>query len=100
MLPPHCARLCHAAGRAVEDLAAAALSVARLIAGLMPDQPEPLGLLALYLYCEARRLARRGETGLYLPLIEQDRALWDGAMVAKVARAQARALCDDPAVRG
>jgi RNA polymerase sigma-70 factor (ECF subfamily) len=74
------------AGRAGEDLAGEALYLARLIAGLMPDQPEPLGLLALILYCEARRATRRAPDGAYVPLAEQDRARWDGAMVAEAER--------------
>lgn len=72
-----------AAGRAGEDLAAEALFLARLVAELMPGEPEPLGLLALILHCEARREARRGSDGAFIPLAEQDRALWDGAMVAE-----------------
>ncbi|MBF9058504.1 hypothetical protein HKCCSP123_04850 [Rhodobacterales bacterium HKCCSP123] len=72
-----------AAGRGREDLAGEALFLARLVAELMPEEPEPLGLLALVLYCEARRGARRDATGGYVPLAAQDRALWDGAMVAE-----------------
>lgn len=72
-----------ATGRAREDLAGEALFLARLVVELMPDEPEPLGLLALVLYCEARRGARRDAAGGYVPLAEQDRALWDGAMVAE-----------------
>ena len=74
------------AGRAGEDLAGEALYLARVIAGLMPDQPEPLGLLALILYCEARRATRRTADGAYVPLARQDRARWDGAMVAEAER--------------
>ena len=74
------------AGRAGEDLAGEALYLAQLIAGMMPDEPEPLGLLALILYCEARRATRRGPDGAYVPLADQDRARWDGAMVAEAER--------------
>nr|WP_275403036.1 DUF6596 domain-containing protein [Roseibacterium persicicum] len=74
------------AGRAREDLAQEALFLARLVTALMPGEPEPLGLLALILYCEARRSARRAEDGGFVPLAEQDRALWDGAMVAEAER--------------
>lgn len=75
-----------AAGRRAEDLAGEALYLARLVAGLMPGQPEPLGLLALMLYCEARRATRRGPDGAYMPLAQQDRTQWDAAMVAEAER--------------
>ena len=63
------------------ELAGEALFLARLVADLAPNEPEPKGLLALMLYCEARRPARRSETGAYLPLHEQDRTRWRGAMI-------------------
>ncbi|MGH7154782.1 MAG: RNA polymerase sigma factor, partial [Acetobacteraceae bacterium] len=49
----------------------------QLLASLLPDEPEVLGLLALMLHAEARRHARRGASGEYVPLAEQDPALWD-----------------------
>jgi len=75
-----------AAGRAQEDLAQEALYLARLAAQLLPGEPEPLGVLALILYCEARRGARRAAGGAFVPLAAQDRALWDGKMVAEAER--------------
>jgi RNA polymerase sigma-70 factor (ECF subfamily) len=54
-----------------------ALFLARLVAELMPDEPEALGLLALMLHAEARRPARRNAAGEFVPLSEQDTALWD-----------------------
>jgi RNA polymerase sigma-70 factor, ECF subfamily len=63
-----------------EDLCAEALRLGRLLAELMPDEPEVLGLLALMLLTESRRAARG--TGL-VPLPEQDRSLWDGALIAE-----------------
>jgi RNA polymerase sigma-70 factor (ECF subfamily) len=63
------------------DLTAEALFLARLVAGLLPEEPEALGLLALLLHAEARRRARRGEDGDYIPLADQDPALWDSAMI-------------------
>ena len=48
---------------------------------LLPDEPEALGLLALMLHAEARRAARRGADGGYVPLGEQDPALWDAALI-------------------
>jgi predicted RNA polymerase sigma factor len=59
------------------DLAEEALFLARLVAELLPEEPEALGLLALLLHAEARRPARRGADGEYMPLSEQDPERWD-----------------------
>ena len=71
----------------VEDrgiaLAEEALFLGRLVVSLLPDEPEPKGLLALMFYCDARRSARRSVTGEYVPLMLQDRALWDHALIAR-----------------
>jgi RNA polymerase sigma-70 factor, ECF subfamily len=53
----------------------------RLVASLLPGEPEALGLLALMLFAEARRAARRGPAGEYIPLAEQDTALWDAGLI-------------------
>ena len=53
----------------------------RLMVSLMPDEPETFGLLALMLYAEARRPARRNAAGDYVPLAEQDVSLWDSALI-------------------
>ncbi len=58
------------------DLVDEALFLARLLASLLPDEPEPRGLLALMLYCEARRPARRAADGSFVPLKRQDARLW------------------------
>ncbi len=58
------------------DLCAEALRLTRLLAGLMPDQPEVRGLLALMLLHHARRDARTGVAGALVPLAEQDRDRW------------------------
>jgi predicted RNA polymerase sigma factor len=63
------------------DLTAEALFLARLVAELLPREPEALGLLALVLHAEARRGARRSADGDYVPLAEQDPASWDAAFV-------------------
>lgn len=55
----------------------------RLVASLLPAEPEALGLLALMLYAEARRGARRDSQGGYVPLAEQDTAAWDEGMIAQ-----------------
>jgi RNA polymerase sigma-70 factor (ECF subfamily) len=65
------------------DLAEEALFLARLVAELLPEQPEALGLLALVLHAEARRPARRDRDGEYVPFAEQDPALWDRRLIAE-----------------
>ena len=65
------------------DLCAEAIRLARLLAELMPDEPEVLGLLALLLLTEARRPARIAGDGSLVLLADQDRALWDRDLVAE-----------------
>ncbi|MEP9370537.1 DUF6596 domain-containing protein [Mesorhizobium sp. KR1-2] len=55
----------------------------RLVASLMPQEPEALGLLALMLFAESRRHARRSASGDFVPLAEQNTALWDAGMIAE-----------------
>jgi RNA polymerase sigma-70 factor, ECF subfamily len=66
-----------------EDLCVEALRLGRLLAGLMPDQPEVMGLLALMLLIESRRTARTSANGDLVRLADQDRDLWDGDLVAE-----------------
>jgi predicted RNA polymerase sigma factor len=61
------------------DLAEETIFLARLVAELLPNEPEALGLLALILHAEARRGARRSASGEFIPLAEQNPALWDEA---------------------
>jgi RNA polymerase sigma-70 factor (ECF subfamily) len=70
------------------DLAAEAVRLGRALAGLMPDEPEALGLLALMLLHDGRSGARFRDGEVVL-LADQDRALWDGAKIA-----EGRALLD------
>ena len=63
------------------DLAEEAIWLGRLVASLLPDEPEALGLVALMLFAEARRSARRSRAGEYVPLAEQDPALWNGRLI-------------------
>ncbi len=63
------------------DLAGEGIWLGRVAVSLMPEEPEALGLLALMLYAESRRRARRDGDGNYVPLAEQDFSLWDDAMV-------------------
>ncbi len=65
-----------AADPRLAGLADEAIWLARLAVQLAPDQPEALGLLALMLHCEARRAARRGPDGAFIPLRDQDVASW------------------------
>ncbi|MFN8830924.1 MAG: RNA polymerase sigma factor [Labrys sp. (in: a-proteobacteria)] len=66
---------------APEALTGEAIWLARLLVALLPEEPEPKGLLALMLYCTARRAARRDEARRFVPLDRQDAALWDRAMI-------------------
>ncbi|MER8825391.1 RNA polymerase sigma factor [Mesorhizobium sp. M0938] len=63
------------------NLATEGIWLGRLIASLMPDEPEALGLLALMLFAEARRGARRSTKGDFVPLAEQDCQLWDRTLI-------------------
>ena len=63
------------------NLADEAIWLGRLVASLLPDEGEALGLLSLMLHAHARRDARRNAAGDYVPLSEQDPARWDAAMV-------------------
>jgi RNA polymerase sigma-70 factor (ECF subfamily) len=63
------------------DLAVEAIWLCRLAVSLLPEEPEALGLLALMLYAESRRTARRNADGDYVPLAEQDSAIWDAKLI-------------------
>jgi RNA polymerase sigma-70 factor (ECF subfamily) len=65
------------------ELCAEAVRLARLLAALMPDEPEAVGLLALVLLLDARRPARTAPDGALVMLPDQDRTRWDGALVAE-----------------
>lgn len=60
-----------------------AIDLGRILCRLLPAEPEPLGLLALMLFCEARTAARRTEAGAYVPLDQQDITRWDHALLAE-----------------
>jgi predicted RNA polymerase sigma factor len=68
------------------DLAEEAIWLARVLLGLMPSQAEVRGLLALMLHCEARRPARRGPDGRYVPLSEQDPRQWSLSLIEEAER--------------
>ncbi|MET1231708.1 MAG: RNA polymerase sigma factor [Candidatus Limnocylindrales bacterium] len=63
------------------DLSAEGIRLARLLVDLMPDEPEAIGLLSLMLLHDARRAARIGPDGALVILDEQDRTIWDRALI-------------------
>ncbi|MDT0482009.1 RNA polymerase sigma factor [Streptomyces doebereineriae] len=65
------------------DLCTEAVRLGRLLAELMPDEPEVTGLLALMLLVESRRAARIDASGELVPLSEQDPGRWDRALIAE-----------------
>jgi RNA polymerase sigma-70 factor (ECF subfamily) len=66
-----------------EDLAAEAIRLGRLLAGLMPGEPEVMGLLALMLLTESRRTARTSPGGGLVLLAAQDRGRWDRRLITE-----------------
>jgi RNA polymerase sigma-70 factor (ECF subfamily) len=70
-------------GPAEAGLCAEAIRLARLLASLMPDEPEVAGLLALLLLTESRRPSRTRPDGSLVLLLEQDRTQWDQALIAE-----------------
>ncbi len=64
-----------------DELAAEAVYLSGVIASLLPSNPEAKGLRALLLFCEARRTAQRDAAGEFVPLLDQDTRLWDGALL-------------------
>ncbi len=65
------------------DLTEETIYLGRLLVALMPDEPEPRGLLALMLYCEARRDARLTADGAFVPLDRQNARLWSAEMIVE-----------------
>jgi RNA polymerase sigma-70 factor (ECF subfamily) len=66
-----------------EDLCAEAIRLARLLAELMPDEPEVTGLLALLLLIQSRSAARARPDGTPVLLADQDRSRWDRDLIAE-----------------
>jgi RNA polymerase sigma-70 factor (ECF subfamily) len=80
-------------GTAVRDeLCDEAIRLAKLLAVLMPDEPEALGLLALMLLHDARREARTAPDGSLVLLADQDRSRWNQDRIAEGTRVLDRAL--------
>ncbi len=65
------------------ELSAEAIRLTRIVQRLLPTDGEVAGLLALMLLIDARRAARTDSAGELIPLAEQDRALWDRALIAE-----------------
>jgi len=74
------------------DLCDEAIRLGKLLAVLMPDEPEALGLLALMLLQDSRRLARVGPDGELVLLEDQDRTLWDEGRIGEGLRVLERAI--------
>jgi RNA polymerase sigma-70 factor (ECF subfamily) len=74
------------------DLCDEAIRLAKLLAVLMPDEPEVLGLLALVLLQDSRREARTGPAGELILLEDQDRSRWDNDRIVEGLRMLDRAL--------
>ena len=70
-------------GAPIESLSAEALHLALVLAELLPDEPEVLGLAALVCLSEARRPARRTADGGFIPLDGQDTRRWDSVLIAR-----------------
>jgi len=66
-----------------DDLTTEAVRLGWLLADLMPDEPEALGLLSLMLLIDARRPARTGPAGDLIRLADQDRTRWDATLIAE-----------------
>jgi RNA polymerase sigma-70 factor (ECF subfamily) len=81
------------------DLSEEAIWLGRVLLELMAGEAEVRGLLALMLHCEARRRARRGPDGRYIPLSEQDSQQWSLPLIQEAERHLAEASGDHHAAR-
>ncbi len=82
-----------------EDVCRRAVDLARVLVGLLPDEPEVRGLLGLLLLAEARRPARTDGDGRLVLLADQDRTRWDRALLAQGLRFTAEAMASPRAGR-
>lgn len=80
-------------------LADEAIWLARLIVSLLPGEQEASGMLALMLYTEARRPARRSPDGEFVPLADQDTGLWDARLLAVAEDLLRQASAEGPSGR-
>jgi len=79
------------------ELSAEAIRLGRILAELLPDEPESLGLLALMLLHDARRESRTDQGGQLVLLEDQDRARWDRTRIARGLAWLARSRASDDA---
>ncbi|MEU4667992.1 DUF6596 domain-containing protein [Amycolatopsis sp. NPDC023774] len=79
------------------ELSGEAIRLARLLHGVLPEDGEVTGLLALMLLVDARRPARTGPDGDLVPLADQDRALWDRSLIREGVSLATAALSAGPA---
>jgi RNA polymerase sigma factor (sigma-70 family) len=75
------------------ELSSEAIRLTRSIYASLPEDPEVAGLLALMLLTDARRHARIGQDGELIPLMKQDRTLWDQAQISEGVSLLTAALC-------
>jgi len=75
-----------------EGLCAEAIRLARVLVRLLPDEPEAIGLLALMLLHDARRVTRVDQAGVLVPLERQDRSRWDAREIGEGVELLDRAL--------
>ncbi|QJP17246.1 RNA polymerase subunit sigma-70 [Starkeya sp. ORNL1] len=80
-------------------LAEEAIWLGQVVVGLLPDEPEAKGMLALMFYAEARRRARRTDGGAFVPLEEQDVARWDRDALTTAERLLSEASAAGPSGR-
>jgi RNA polymerase sigma-70 factor (ECF subfamily) len=80
-------------------LAEEAIWLGQVVIGLLPNEPEAKGMLALMYYAEARRPARRSEAGAFVPLEEQDVARWDRSALEEAERLLSEASAAGPSGR-
>ncbi|HVY51230.1 MAG TPA: DUF6596 domain-containing protein [Devosia sp.] len=83
----------------VPEIADEALWLGKLVVSLLPAEPEAKGMLALMLYAEARRRARRDDSGAYVPLEEQNVSLWDDSQISRAERLLHEANASGPSGR-
>jgi predicted RNA polymerase sigma factor len=81
-----------AASKPSRSLAEEGIWLGRLVASLLPGEPEALGLLALMLHAEARRGARRTARREFVPLADQDPAVWDAGLIDEAEALLLRAV--------
>lgn len=75
-----------------DRLTVEAVRLGRVLAELMPDEPEALGLISLMVLHEARRSSRWGEGGDLVTIVDQDRSAWDTDLIAEGVTLCERAL--------